>query len=231
MTGLLVSVCNIDESEIVLDSETDIIDLKNPAHGALGALEINEISQIVHLINGSKVVSATIGDLPMDPELLVKRVQEVASTGVDIVKVGFFGNFQHQSCISALKRMTAQGVNLVAVLLADQHPNLSLLKAMKDAGFYGVMLDTASKSGKSLLDFIAVSELQKFVSECKSLGLMSGLAGSLGKGHLETLVPLESGYIGFRGSLCENSMRTASLSHQKVMEINLLLRKYNRCPV
>ena len=37
MTQLLVSVKNVEETFIALDAGVDIIDLKDPANGALGA--------------------------------------------------------------------------------------------------------------------------------------------------------------------------------------------------
>ena len=39
MTGMLASVATLKEAKIVLDQKVDIIDLKNPKLGALGALD------------------------------------------------------------------------------------------------------------------------------------------------------------------------------------------------
>ncbi|MGZ8249348.1 (5-formylfuran-3-yl)methyl phosphate synthase, partial [Methylomagnum sp.] len=47
MTGLLASVANLDEARLVAESGADIIDLKNPAAGALGALSVGEVARIV----------------------------------------------------------------------------------------------------------------------------------------------------------------------------------------
>ena len=46
MTGMLASVNTIDEALWVLNAGVDIIDLKEPANGALGALEPETITTI-----------------------------------------------------------------------------------------------------------------------------------------------------------------------------------------
>ena len=54
VTQLLVSVKNLAEAKIALAADVDIIDLKNPADGALGALSAEDIAQIVQFIAGRK---------------------------------------------------------------------------------------------------------------------------------------------------------------------------------
>ena len=80
MTGLLASVSNVDEALLVESLDADIIDLKNPLMGALGAVAPETISKIVDALNKNTVTSATIGDLPLLPELIVPAVQKTATT-------------------------------------------------------------------------------------------------------------------------------------------------------
>lgn len=229
MTKLLASVTNVSEALLAVDAGVDIIDLKNPAEGALGALPLPEIGEIVRAIDGCKLVSATIGDLPMEPELLIRATEHTAATGVDIVKVGFFGpaSHSHSACIKALQPLAANGVRIVAVLFADQNPDFALLPELQMAGFYGVMLDTAQKNGSSLLDYVLINDLQRFVKLARTYKLESGLAGSLRLDHVPGLVALAPGYLGFRGALCANSERTAALSSNKIHELQAMLRKCN----
>ena len=95
---LLISVTTIEEADIALENGADIIDLKDPNRGALGALPISAIQAIVtHVKNktqgSSKLTSATIGDLPMQADLLLKHVALLVTTGVDIIKIGFFESY------------------------------------------------------------------------------------------------------------------------------------------
>lgn len=230
MTGLLFSVKNLEEASVALNSATDIIDLKDPHSGALGGLPISDIAKINGLVAGRKIVSATVGDLPMEPDVLVEQVKKVALTGVDIVKVGFFGNQRHTDCIEALQVLTSQGVRIVAVMIADQQPDFSRIKTMSDAGFYGVMLDTANKTTGSLLDYLLVTELEHFVIKCRATGIKSGLAGSLKIEHIEQLANLNPDYLGFRGAICFKALRAESICADKMQEIGLLLHKCNNKP-
>lgn len=227
MTKLLASVTNVSEGLLAMDAGVDIIDLKNPAEGALGALPLAEIDEIVRAIDGCKLISATIGDLPMEPELLMSATEHAAATGVDIVKIGFFGSANHKVCIRALQPLAAKGVRIVAVLFADQNPDFALLPELQLAGFYGVMLDTAHKNGNSLMDYILVNDLQRFVELARSHKLESGLAGSLRLSHVPALAALAPGYLGFRGALCANLERIGALSSNKINELQTMLRKCN----
>ena len=90
MTGMLASVENLAEARQVLEAGVDIIDLKSPSEGSLGALPLKTVGEIVQAIGGLHPLSATIGDLPMDPQRVFQAVEAMAGTGVDYVKIGLF---------------------------------------------------------------------------------------------------------------------------------------------
>ena len=100
MSGMLASVCNLEETQLVQDAGVDIIDLKNPDEGALGALDLPVIEEIVAHVNGLTPVSATIGDLPFDAPVIEPVIKRMALTGVDIIKVGVFGKTADSHWIS-----------------------------------------------------------------------------------------------------------------------------------
>ena len=227
MTKFLVSVTNVDEAMLAMECGADIIDIKNPAEGALGALPQSEIKNIVLAVNGNRLTSATIGDLEMQPELLVCATERTANTGVDIVKVGFFASDNHVKCIQAMKPLAASGVHIVAVLFADQKPDFGLLAGFQEAGFYGVMLDTLKKDGGSLLNYILPEYLQYFVKAAQQHKLKCGLAGCLRLEHIPTLLLLSPDYLGFRGALCDNFDRKAALSRHELYKFYQALHKSN----
>lgn len=233
MTRLLASVTTIDEAMVVLDSGADLIDLKNPHQGALGALPLSVISAVVRAVGGRKPVSATVGDLPMEPEILAQAVSQTAATGVDIVKIGFFGNQNHRDCIRALSPLARQ-IRLVGVLFADHQAASGMIDSLADCHFHGVMLDTAYKNGKKLTDHCADEELQQFVDAAHGRGLLTGLAGSLAISDIAQLVRVQPGYLGFRGGICGQSDRTGHLSSRLLDDAVRMLREYNTlsaCPV
>lgn len=226
MTSFLASVTGVDEARMVIGA-ADIIDLKNPAQGALGALPHDVVESIVQLVDGRKPVSATVGDLPMVPNILQSAVATMASTGVNIVKIGFFGHEGHAECARALTKLTNH-CKVVAVLFADQQPDFSLLDTLAESGFYGVMLDTADKSGGGLCRHLDESALRMFVAEAKSRNLLTGLAGSLRLADIPRLAEIGTDYLGFRGALCIGHVRQRALDSRQVSAVVRMLRECNK---
>ena len=215
---MLASVNSIEEALLVLDTAVDIIDLKQPALGALGALDVASVKGIVSAIDGRRPVSATIGDLPMQPELVFNAVQLMAETGVDYIKIGFFPGDDWPGTVKKLSVLT-QNHALIAVLFADTRPDLSIMNLLKAAGFTGVMLDTMNKRQGSLTQIMDTIALAQFVAQAKGLQLLCGLAGSLRLADIPGLLPLNADYLGFRGALCQEHDRVGPLNEQAVLAV------------
>jgi len=211
VTGLLASVTNVEEAHVALKAGADIIDLKDPARGALGALPLESIQSIVTTIGGRLPVSATVGDLPPDPDMLSQSVMATAATGVDLIKVGLFGEAYFASCLSTLGQHAAEGARLIAVLFADLEPDFDIVARLAETGFTGIMLDTADKTSGGLRRHMAVERLMHFVQRAKQLGLLTGLAGSLCQEDIKPLLVTAVDYLGFRTALCRDRSRTAGI--------------------
>lgn len=202
MTWMLASVANLAEARLVAEIGADIVDLKNPAAGALGALPMDEVARIVADLGGIKPISATIGDLPMEPGVIVPVAAAMAATGVDFVKIGFFPGGDWSGVIDGLRPLAADGVRMVAVLFGDCAPEIPWVAELAEAGFVGAMLDTADKQRGSLRTVCAPEFPREFVAEARRCGLLCGLAGSLRAEDVAPLRALEPDYLGFRGALC-----------------------------
>jgi len=223
MSQMLASVNSLEEALIAEKENIDIIDLKQPLQGALGALEITDIQKIVSALNNATIISATVGDLPMQPELIYKAVNNVANTGVDYIKIGFFPSSDWKPVITKLQSLSQQGLKLIAVLFADQQPELTSIPLFSDAGFSGVMLDTMNKSNGSLTQVMPLETIQEFVQLAKKHQLLCGLAGSLREPDITPLAKLDADYLGFRGALCANHERTSELDSQAMRDIQTVL--------
>jgi (5-formylfuran-3-yl)methyl phosphate synthase len=201
MTGLLASVRSAEEAALAVLGGADIIDAKEPSAGALGRVEPAVLRAIVREVGGRRPVSATIGDLEFAPDVVSTAVEAVARDGADIIKIGIFpGDLTSTS--AALASLTRRGLRLVAVIFADRAPNLrQITERCSEAGFYGVMLDTADKGSGSLTRHLDHPALVDFASRARDLKLISGLAGSLRLGDIESLAPLGADYLGFRSAL------------------------------
>lgn len=215
MTLMLASVTDVAEAEIAIVEGADIIDLKDPWQGPLGALPIAVIRDIVAATASRRPVSAVAGNLEMVPAVLHDAVAALAATGVDYVKIGFFPSNAPTACIDALRPLASR-VKLIAVLFADKVPDISLLPLFAATGFNGVMLDTAVKGEGRLIDHMDIAALKQFVDACRDLKLSAGLAGALEPPDVARLLPLEPSFLGFRGALCLDRDRRARLDAEHV---------------
>lgn len=227
MTQLLISVKNMEEAMIALEANVDIIDLKDPNLGALGALDLDSTCEIVRQVNGRSLVSATVGELHTNINALVADIQLRANAGVDIVKIAVSELFYQVNFFDAISQLTKAGIKIVVVFFADETIDLELLPVLKNAGVYGAMLDTKNKH-KNLLQVQSQQALQLFTKQCHQYQLKSGLAGSLQPQHIDQLVKTNPTYIGFRGGVCDNLQRESALSQVKVHETISMLRNDNR---
>jgi dihydroneopterin aldolase len=222
MTLMLASVTSPAEAEAVWAGGADIIDVKDPAKGALGALDVDVAAGIVRSVGKRKPVSAAAGSSLGEPGAVVDAVAAMAATGVDYVKVGFSPGKSGADCVRALGPQ-ASNIKLVGVLFADCTPDLDMLALMANNNFTGAMLDTAKKGAGRLLDHMGVAALDHFIGRCRENGLTPGLAGSLEAPDVPRLLPLQPDYLGFRGSLCQGRAREAAIDAASVQMIRDLI--------
>jgi uncharacterized protein (UPF0264 family) len=209
--SFLASVTDAREARLVAESGADIIDCKDPASGALGALPHSVVRAIRAAVPPQIPVSATIGDLACEPDVVGEAVTAMAGTGVDYVKIGLFPGPETVATVAHLGRLPLQVCRLVGVLLADRDPDLCLIEDMRRAGFAGVMLDTAGKGAGTLLDCLTASQLRDFIMRARDAGLFAGLAGSLRLNQIAALLALEPDVLGFRGALCAEGDRESGI--------------------
>ena len=222
MTLMLASVASPAEAEAVWAGGADIIDLKDPANGALGALDATVAAAIVRLVGKRKPVSAAAGSSLDAPGALLDSVAAMAATGADYVKIGLSPDAAGADCVRAVAPQ-AKTTKLVGVLFADCTPDLGLLRLMANNGFTGAMLDTAKKGAGRLLNHMDIAALDGFIGHCRENRLMAGLAGSLEAPDVPRLLPLEPDYLGFRGSLCHGRLREGEIDPASVRMIRDLI--------
>jgi (5-formylfuran-3-yl)methyl phosphate synthase len=202
VTRFLASVASLAEARVALAGGADIIDCKDPARGALGALTPDVVRAIVGDMRGKKPVSAVTGDLPMQPDAVASAARAMAGCGVDFIKIGLFPDEGRIACIKALAPLAAKH-RIIGVLFADRAPDMTLLPLLAANGFAGVMIDTAGKGAGRLLKHLDVPALAAFVKACRVQKLMCGLAGSLEPPDVPRLLALAPDFLGFRGALCK----------------------------
>ncbi len=88
MIRLLASVKDADEAETALLGGADIIDFKDPARGALGALPAGLIASGVRRVARRAPTSATTGDWPLDSAALTDAAERIAAAGRRLLEAG-----------------------------------------------------------------------------------------------------------------------------------------------
>ena len=223
MSLMLASVANVREAEIVFSAGVDIIDIKDPAKGALGAVECNVVKDIVKKIAGRSLISATVGDLPMQGKYIMDAVTSMAATGVNIVKVGVFAENIPKDTFLAIEELAGSGIDIVLVFFAGKSMQLKKIHDWAGAGIHGVMLDTVDKTKGSLRSILCDNTLMQFIAQAKSVGLMAGLAGSLSVSDIKPLLLLNPDYLGFRGALCRLHQREQAIDVMAVHRIRTMI--------
>ena len=223
MTGFLASVSSAGEARLVRSLGADVIDLKDPNRGALGALDEDKVRSITGLIGNEATISATIGDLPAYAADLESAVVGMHACGVDIVKVGVFDNSLSPFALSALDRLTLRKIRIVLVFFAEFSPVEVDFEKLKHTGITGVMLDTCDKASGNLREKLDDGTLTEFVNNARRAGLVTGLAGSLTRDDISPLLQINPDYLGFRGALCRHDRRTSEMDGAKVADIRKLI--------
>lgn len=234
---LLISPINEKEALKAIAGGADIIDVKNPKEGALGANYPWVIKRIREITPKHLQVSCTLGEVPNLPGSISLAALGAATLGVNYIKVGLYGLKTPQEAIMLLKNVSKAAkdcnpnVKIVAVGYADAevigavNPLLTpqiVKKAQADVA----MIDTSTKDGKNLFDYLKLQELKEFVESAHAHGLEAALAGSLRKQDLPIVYGLDADIAGLRSAACTNSDRVeGTITQSRVKELVAVVRQ------
>ena len=188
---LLVSVVDAGEARAAAAAGADIVDVKNPAEGSLGAPSPAVIAGIRAAVPAELPVSAAIGDMPNLPGTAALAALGAAHSGAAFVKVGLWGVSTEAEAVALLRavREAAPDAVVVAGAYADArrvpHAPLApelLPRVARAAGVDVCLLDTAVKDGRGLLDWLSPDALTALVDEAHELGLRGGAGRRAARG-------------------------------------------------
>jgi len=225
---LLISPQNVEEAIEAVAGGADIIDVKNPKEGPLGANFPWVIREIKQFISGGVELSCTLGEAPNLPGSMALAAFGAASLKVDYVKVGLSNVHTVQNAVGLLEgvvravRMCDSKIKVVVAGYGDYFRVNSIEpQFVVQAAFVAkadvVMLDTAVKDGKNLFAFQSCQQLEAFIGFAHKQGLGVALAGSLQGQDLGVVKGLGVDFVGLRGAACENNNRdTGSITRERV---------------
>ncbi len=234
---LLISPTNEKEALEAIAGGADIIDVKNPKEGALGANFPWIIKHIREITPPNIEVSCTLGEIPNLPGSQSLAAFGAASLGVDYIKVSLYGAKTLEQATYLLQNTTKAAkeckpdVQVVAVGYADSdrigtlNP-LLVPEIAHETQADVAMIDTSVKDGRDIFDFLTPKQLKAFVESAHDYGLKVALAGSLKKQDLPVVYNLGADVAGLRGAACTNGDRVnGEITRQRVKELVEVLKK------
>ena len=205
---LLVSPSSIDEARH--SGAADIIDVKKPSEGSLGAnfpWVIREIKAF-----SKKPVSAAIGDFDYKPGGAALAAYGAACAGADFVKIGlaFDGQEKARDVIRAVVKAVKDEFPKKYVVIAaysdfERMHSISpfdMAPIASECGADFAMVDTGIKDRQSTFAFMNEETLRSFSAKNKKLGLGTALAGALKFEDIAALKRINPDIIGVRGMVC-----------------------------
>ncbi len=214
---VLVSPRDIEEAKVAIRGKADIIDVKNPKEGSLGAnfpWVIRAIKELVEQECGDGVeMSATIGDFDYKPGTASLAALGAATAGADYIKVGLFKIKTRQEAIDVLNGVVkaVKGFDPTKKVVSAFYSDYTRINSIspfeiteigQEVDIDVAMVDTGIKDGRSTLEFLSKDELKTFVSESKAHGLDTALAGSFTFDDLPVIKEINPDILGVRGMVC-----------------------------
>ncbi len=179
---LLVSVRDATEALAALEGGADIIDVKEPARGALGRADAAAMAAVVKAVAGRRPVSAAVGELMEFDN--TRMGHHALPSGINFAKMGLADAPSDWPQRLAGYFAGVPGIRPIAVAYADgsraKSPRVDeVLDWAIQNHAAGLLIDTFGKDGSSLLDWMEGDQLSAAIVRCRDAGLMIALAGSL----------------------------------------------------
>lgn len=206
MTKLLISVRDSEEAQLAMQGGADIIDIKEPNRGSLGASSLSDIRAVMQAVANQRPVSVACGELTdFDIEFLSGLPASTA-----FVKFGLAGcrsadgwRTRWSEAFSYLPENTSR----VAVAYADWHscdapePE-AIIQCAAEMQCRYFLIDTHAKVS-GLLDLVQFQTVAAWVSRAKAANLKVVIAGSLGPRDFRRIVAgFEPYAVAVRGAAC-----------------------------
>lgn len=236
MAKLLVSPTDELDALEAVKGGADIIDVKNPFEGSLGAASPAMIRKIREVVERTIPVSAALGDVPNLPGTIAQAALGAAQAGADYVKIGLHGVSKEEDAVYILTNVVDTlgdfdcKSKAVAALYGD-HLRAGTMDPMllpdiaHSAGVEIVMVDTAIKDGRDLFVFMPEDNVVTYIEKARENGLEVALAGSLAGESFKTAAGLKPDIIGVRTAALPGGDRTGGrVDAELVRELKSILK-------
>ena len=224
--GLLVSVRSADEARIALAAGADVIDVKEPNRGSLGAADAQAVAEVVAAVGDCVPISVAAGEL-LDSQSVVAD-----TAGIAFAKIGLTGCRSYADWPIRWRAAIAEwpaSVRPVAVVyadgnLADSPPPEQVLAAAVASGCPALLVDTWDKTRGTLFDHWPAQDVARFCRQVRAAEIAVVLAGSLHGESLEAAAACRPDLIAVRGAVCEGG-RIGAVSASRVRTVLAAIRR------
>jgi uncharacterized protein (UPF0264 family) len=223
--GLLVSVRDAEEAGRALAGGAALIDVKEPARGALGRADETTIAEVVRRVGGRVPVSAALGEL-------AEAAPRPDCEGLTFVKWGLAGCLD-RDWPRRLERELTQPAPPQTVIVAyadwqcaEAPPVDAVVEfACRHVGAV-LLIDTCCKDASAglrrrptLLDWLGLDDVLAISRCCRAAGVRLALAGSLGPAEIGKVLDVCPDWIGVRGAACDAGSRDGALRTERVQSL------------
>ena len=225
---LMVSVQNLQEALQALKGGADIVDVKNLEEALVGSAHPWVVKEVREAVPPEHHASVTLGVVPNQVGTVAMAVYTAGQLNATSVKVGFMAT-EYDLAVEILrasrKALEGSDTKLIGSLFAD-NPLFSglepryMVDLAKDGECHGFLIDTLSKDGRNLFDFMPEEELREMVLRGKEIGLSTALSGHLRIEDLDELARINPDIVGVRGAVCEKGDRHSGVHWEAVAEFN-----------
>jgi hypothetical protein len=234
---LLISPTDEKEAAEAIAGGADIIDVKNPKEGSLGASFPWVIRQIRAITPSNVELSCTLGDASNHSGAMALAALGAATTGVNYIKTGLQGVTTKEDALIIMTKIARairdhdSSISVVVVGYADSErvdsvDPMEIPEIAHEAKLDIAMIDTAVKDGKSILEFLTRDQLLGFVEKSHRYGMAAAIAGSLSKEDLPMISTLGTDVVGLRGAACTDKDRVnGRLNREMVRELAEIINK------
>jgi (5-formylfuran-3-yl)methyl phosphate synthase len=223
---LLLSVRDVAEASEAAGAGAHILDVKDPAAGALGRPPAGVVRAIRAVVPEALPISVALGDGPFEPREAAAAAVEAAEEGAAFVKVGLRDTLAANAAVTlrVVRAALPASTRLIVAGFADSaragSPAASDLPALTEVvGAEGCLLDTAIKDGCGLYHWLDDTALASFVDACRTRRLLCALAGSLTLADLSRLARADPDIVGVRGAACEGDRVRGAVRARRVREL------------
>ena len=232
---LMVSVQNLAEALQALKGGADIVDVKNLQEALVGSAHPRVVKEVRDAVPSQDHASVTLGVVPNQIGTVAMAAYTAGVLNATSVKVGFM-NTEYEAAVETLlaskEALNGFDTKLIGSLFADNplYDGLDpheMVRLAKEGRCDGFLIDTLTKDGRNLFDFLTEQELRDMVFEGKELGMSTALSGHLRIQDLDELARINPDIVGVRGAVCQKGDRQTGVHWEAVAEFKrqLDLRK------